>query len=209
MAKVISLTILLFVIRLILVFFGETIGIMPYLVEDVLFYILLLIFGLAFTFFYLYRIEKKNLKDIGFESDNILKSILYGIIGILPLMAMTPLMVLLTDITLPIPPTITIGKIIIALSFTLLGALYEEIMFRGIIQDHLSETMDNDWKVIILTAAIFTATHVFYLPFTGFGIYYIFVFVMATILSWLRIHRDQISCAIVHGGIVFILIILV
>ena len=82
-------------------------------------------------------------------------------------------------------------------------------MFRGIIQKHLSELVNTQFKIIIYTAAIFTVTHIFYLPFTGFGIYYFFVFIMAIILSWLRIKVDQIACAIVHGGVVFILIILV
>ena len=64
-------------------------------------------------------------------------------------------------------------------------------------------------KAIIYTALLFTATHIFYLPFIGFGIYYIFVFIMALILSVLRVKFDQLSCAILHGGIVFILIIFV
>lgn len=206
---IISLASLLFIIRLLLVFFAATIGIMPYLVEDALFYSLLLAFGLIFTFFYLYQIEKSNLKEIGFETDNIKKSILYGLGGILLLMLFTPIIMLLTEISIPASISFSPEKIIIALSFALLGAFYEEIMFRGIIQNHLTELMDNNAKIIIYAAAIFTATHIFYLPFAGFGIYYIFVFIMALLLSWLRIKVDQIACAIVHGGIVFILIILV
>ena len=86
-------------------------------------------------------------------------------------------------------------KIVISLSFGLLGAFYEEIMFRGIIQNHVSDLVNNDEKkVILITALIFTVTHLFYLPFTGFGIYYIFVFVMALILSWLRVKNDQVAC---------------
>ena len=115
----------------------------------------------------------------------------------------------ITGIEIANPPIISPEKIVISLSFAILGAIYEEFMFRGIIQNHLNELVDNDWKIIFYTAAIFTATHVFYLPFGGFGIYYIFVFVMAVLLSWLRVKVDLIASAIVHGGIVFLLIILV
>lgn len=206
---IISLATLLFIIRLVLVFFGATIGIMPYLVEDALFYSLLLAFGLLFTFYYLFKVENSNLKEIGFETENIKRSILFGVIGIAILMCITPLIMILTDIEIANPPHISLEKIIISLSFAILGAVYEEIMFRGIIQNHLTKLIDNNWKIIIFTALIFTATHLFYLPFTGFGIYYIFVFIMALLLSWLRIYVDLISSAIVHGGIVFLLIILV
>ena len=204
---ILSLATLLFVIRLILVFFGTTIGIMPYLVEDALFYSLLLGFGLLFTFYYLYKVENSNLKEIGFETENIKKSILFGIIGIIILMCITPLIIFLTDITLANPPIISPEKIIISLSFAILAAVYEEILFRGIIQNHLNKFIAKEWRIILYTAVIFTLTHVFYLPFTGFGIYYIFVFLMAFLLSWLRIKVDLIASAIVHGGIVFLLII--
>jgi len=190
-----------------LTFFGITIGIMPYLVEDVIFYSLLLLFGLIFTYYYLYKIEKSSFKEIGFKSDNFKKSIIYGLIGIIPLMMLTPLIMLLTNIS-PIP-TISFGKIIIALSFSILGAIYEETMFRGIIQKHITHLEKENIKIVIYTALIFTITHVFYLPFTGFGIYYIFVFIMALMLSWFKIKFDLITCAVLHGGVVFLLIILV
>ena len=173
-----------------------------------IFYSLLLGFGLLFTWYYLYRIEKSNLKNIGFKTENIKRSVFYGLIGIIPLMAMTPLIIFLTHIDITFPPNISAEKIIISLSFSLLGAIYEEVMFRGIIQNHVKELVDNEWKIIIFTAVIFTLTHLFYLPF-DYGIYYIFVFVMAILLSWLRIHVDLFACAITHGCIVFLLIVLV
>ena len=204
-----SISILLFIIRLGLVFFSSTIGIIPYLIEDILFYSLLLAFGLIFTWYYLYKIEKSTFKEIGFMSINKKKTILFGVIGIIVLMIITPLIIILTNMSISIPPNISLGKIIIALCFGFLGAIYEEIMFRGIIQKHLSQLFNDNWRIILSTAVIFTLTHLFYLPFAGFGIYYIFVFIMAVLLSWLGIKLDLLTCALIHGGIVFILILFV
>ena len=206
--KIVSLSLLLFLIRFILIFFQETIGIMPYLVEDVVFYTILMIFGIIFTFFYIYKIEKLSLEDIGGKTDNIKRSILLGLLGFIPLIPLLPIIMFLTNIQISI--NITLGKLIVALSFTILGAIYEELLFRGVIQNHFNElTNHNNGKVILLTAFTFTITHIFYLPFIGFGIFYIFVFIMAVILSILRIKADLLASAILHGGIVFILIILV
>ncbi len=209
LAIIISISLLLFLIRFILAFFGATIGIMPYLIEDVVFYSLLLLFGLTFTYYFLYRIEKSSFKEIGFKSVDLKKSILYGLIGIIPLMLLAPLIILLTNISISPIPSISLGKIIITLSFSLLGAIYEETMFRGIIQKHVAILTKKNKKIIIYTAILFTMTHLFYLPISGFGIYYIFVFVMALLLSWFKLKFDLITCAILHGGIVFLLIILV
>ncbi|MHA1294661.1 MAG: hypothetical protein ACTSQJ_18650, partial [Promethearchaeota archaeon] len=67
---IIILSILLFFIRFALTFFQETIGIMPYLIEDVIFYGLLMIFGLCFTWFYAFKIENVNFEDIRFNAEN-------------------------------------------------------------------------------------------------------------------------------------------
>ncbi len=204
----IVLPVFLFVIRLFLVFYADTIGTMPYLVEDVVFYLLLMVFGLVFTWFYVVRIDKSSFKELGWEVVNAKKSIFYGLVFCIPLFLLMPLIVFLTNIQISI--NITPGKVIVAVAFTVLGAFYEEIMFRGVIQNHLAKlTNNNDKKTIIYTALIFTLTHLFYLPFDGFGIYYIFVFIMAILLSILRLKTDQLACAILHGGIVFLLIVLV
>ncbi len=204
----IALPVLLFVVRLFLVFYANTIGIMPYLIEDIVFYMLLMVFGLAFTWFYVVRIDKSSFKELGWEVKNVKKSVLYGLIFHIPLFLLMPLIVTLTSIQISI--NITIGKILVAVAFTVLGAFYEEIMFRGVIQNHLAKITDNNQKkIVVYTALTFTLTHLFYLPFDGFGIYYIFVFIMAILLSILRIKTDQLACAILHGGIVFLLIVLV
>jgi membrane protease YdiL (CAAX protease family) len=204
---IIILSILLFIVRFALILFQETIGIMPNLVEDIVFYGLLMVFGICFTLAFTFKVEKVSLEEIGGKVESVKKSILYGLLGFIPLISLFPVIIFLADIQ--ISPIITLGKIFVGFSFAMLGAVYEEIFFRGIIQNRFSEiTNDNQLKTIIFTALTFTATHIFYLPLTGFGIYYIFVFVMAIVLSILRIKCDLLACAINHGGIVFILIIL-
>ena len=205
-ALIISLlSIMLFLIRFLLIFYEDTIGIMPYLEEDVIFYSLLTGLGLFMTWFYVRKVEKITFKDLGWKIDKVGRSVFYGILGFIPLISMFPLMIVLTDIQISVE--ITFSKLIVGVGFAVLGAFYEEIMFRGIIQDKLRILMDGSkLKIGILTAFIFTITHLFYLPFTGFGMYYVFVFIMAIILSVLREKVDQLACAILHGGIVFILI---
>ena len=205
--KLFILSLFLFIVRINLVFFADTIGIMPYLKEDVIFYTILMIFGVMMTILYVSKIEKVSFKEIGWNIQDVKKSIVYGLIGYVPLVCFFPLILLLANIQISI--AITIGKIIVALSFAILGGFYEEIMFRGIIQNKFSDLFNDDKKIIFFTALTFTLTHLFYLPFIGFGIFYIFVFVMAVILSILRIKSDQLACAILHGGIVFILIVAV
>lgn len=205
--KVLSLTILLFVVRIILVVFADSIGIMPYLEHDLVFYSLLTIFGVIFTMVFVFKVEKSTLQQIGWKSRDLKKSVLYGALGYLPLIAFLPLVLLLTGIEVSL--TITWQKIILGVEFGLiLGGFFEETMFRGIIQDYLSRKLSKKMTVF-LTALLFTATHLWYLPFTGYGIYYFFVLLMAFILSLLRLKADLIASAILHGGIVFVLIIAV
>ena len=208
LSLIIVLSLLLFSVRFILIFFQDTIGIMPYLIEDVIFYSLLMIFGVLFTWFYVFKIENVSFSDIGGKVENVNKSITYGVIAHIPLLCLLPLMQLLTGIHISF--NITIGKILVAIAFAVLAGVYEEILFRGIIQNHFMEITEHKInKSILLTSITFTLTHLFYLPFTGFGIYYIFVFIMALILSFLRAKCDLLACSILHSGIVFILIIFV
>ncbi len=205
---IIVLSLLLFSVRFILIIFQDTIGIMPYLIEDVVFYSLLMIFGVIFTWFYVFKIEKVSFKEIGGNVENVKKSIIYGLLAYIPLLCLLPFMRFLTNIHITF--NITPGKIIVAVAFAVLAGFYEEIMFRGIIQNHFMEITENNIKkTILLTSITFTVTHMFYLPFAGFGIYYIFVFIMGLILSFLRVKFDLLACSILHSGIVFILIVFV
>lgn len=178
---------------------------MPYLIEDVIFYGLLMIFGVLFTWVYVFKIEKVSFSDIGGKVENVNKSITYGVIAQIPLLSFLQLTQLLTGIHISF--NITIGKILVAIAFAVLAGVYEEILFRGVIQNHFMEITEHKInKSILLTSITFTLTHLFYLPFTGFGIYYIFVFIMALILSFLRAKCDLLACSILHSGIVFFLI---
>ena len=180
---IIILGVLLFIVRLVLVFFADTIGIMPYLKSDIIFYTLLTIFGVGITCLYVKKIEKLSLKDIGWEVKDVKKSIFYGFIVYIPLVCLIPLIIFLTGIEISL--VITWEKVVLALNFSLLAGIYEEVMFRGIMQNHV-RALTSENQTIIFTALIFTATHLWYLPFIGYGIYYIFVFVMALLLSVLR-----------------------
>ena len=208
-AIIIGLSLLLFFVRIMLVVFQTTIGVMPYILPDIVFYTILMVFGVSFCTIYLYKIENKSLQDIGFNKENLLRDIGMGFLGFLPLIAMFPLLLFLTGIEILL--AFTWEKIVIGIVFGLiLGGYYEEVIFRGVIQDHVNELCEgNEIKTMFLTSLIFVATHLFYLPFTGFGIMYVFIFVMAMLLSYLRIHCSQVSCAILHGGIVFILVLFI
>ncbi|MHC1591456.1 MAG: CPBP family intramembrane glutamic endopeptidase [Candidatus Helarchaeales archaeon] len=203
--SVVVLGILLFFVRIMLVPFQFTIGIMPYILPDVVFYGTLTFFGVMFSILYVLKVDDSTFEEIGFENKDVAKNVGIGLLGFLPLIAMFPLVMLLSGIV--INPVITWEKVVIGILFGLiLGGFYEETMFRGVIQNHLSE-IAGEKKAVIYTALIFTATHVGYLPFTGFGIMYGFLFVMALLLSYFRYKFNQISCAVLHGGIVFVLIL--
>lgn len=204
---IVIISLLLFFVRIMLVLFQNTIGVMPYIIPDIVFYSILTVFGVVFSTFFLLKVENKTFEDIGFIKDEIPKNILVGLLGFLPLIAMFPLLLLLTGIQINF--LVTWDKILIGIVFGLiLGGYYEEIMFRGIIQNHFMEITDEKYT-IIRTAAVFVATHIGYLPLTGFGIMYVFLTVMALILSYFRLKFSQISCVILHGGIVFIIVLFI
>ena len=207
--KIIILSILLFFVRIMLVFFSDTIGIMPYIYPDLLFYSLLTIFGIFFTIFYLLKVEKLSFKSIGYKKENWKKSVLFGFLSFFPLICFFPLIIFLTGLEISI--IITWEKVILGIAFGIfLGGFYEEVMFRGIIQNHFNSiTNTNPTKTILFTSIVFVATHIGYLPFVGYGIFYLFIFIMAVLLSILRYKFNQLACFILHGGIVFILIIFV
>ena len=204
---IIVLGLFLFYVRIMLVVYQDLIGIMPYILPDMPFYTILTIFGVVFSIFYVTRVEKKTFAEIGFLKENILKNIGFGLLSFLPLIAMFPIILLLGNLQISL--SVTWEKIVLGIEFGfILGGFYEEVMFRGIMQNHFMKIV-NEKKAVLFTAGVFVATHIGYLPFTGFGIFYIFLLVMALLLSWLRLKCNQVSCAILHGGIVFILVLFV
>ena len=144
---------------------------------------------------------------MGWKNENVGKNIIFGLLSFIPLILMFPLIIILIHIQVSF--IITLDKLILGIGFGLiLGGFYEETMFRGLIQDHVNSLTDEK-KSVLLTAVIFTATHIGYLPFDGFGIIYVFVFVMRLLLSYLRLKFNQLACFILHGSIVLILVIFV
>lgn len=204
---IIGVGLLVFFVRIMLVLFQTWIGIMPYILPDVIFYTVLMLFGVVYSTFYTLKVEKTTLQDLGFTTQDLWKNIGVGLLGLLPLIALFPLVIFLTGIR--IDPLVTWEKIVIGVTFGLvLAGYFEEVMFRGIIQKHFMEVVDEKYAVLG-TTAIFVATHIGYLPLSGFGIFYIFLSVMALLLSYFRLKFGLISCSILHGGIVFILVLFV
>lgn len=207
LSVIIGVGLLVFFVRIMLVFFQSWIGIMPYILPDVIFYTLLMIFGIVYSTFYVLKVEKITFQELGFTRQALWRNIGLGFLGLLPLIAMFPLVVLLTGIR--INPFVTWEKVVIGITFGLiLAGFFEEIMFRGIMQKHFMEITDEKYTVLG-TTTIFVATHIGYLPLVGFGIIYIFLTVMALLLSYFRLKFGLISCSILHGGIVFILVLFV
>jgi membrane protease YdiL (CAAX protease family) len=207
LAIIIILSLFLFYVRIMLVFYQDTIGIMPYILPDIVFYLILTIFGVSFSIFYVLKIEKRTFAEIGFTRGHTIRNIGMGLLSFLPLIAFFPAIIILGNVE--ISTAITWEKVVLGIGFgLLLGGIYEEVMFRGIIQNHFMQ-LTSKTKAILLTAGVFVVTHIGYLPFAGFGIFYVFLTVMALLLSYLRLKYNQISCVILHGGIVFILVLFV
>lgn len=196
-----------FLLRFLLIFFKGLIGTMPHLKENVFFYLSLAILGNSIAYYYVAKIEGKKLRDYGFLLDNLKGSFKTTLLWSIPLFIMFPLIVFAGNLQLSFPNW---ERFVIALCFGLgLGGFYEEIMFRGVIQTKLKEEMEEK-QIIPYTALIFTATHIFYLPLEAHGLYYVFVFVMGYILSYIKEkYNDLFACSLLHGGIVFIMILFV
>nr|MDO8111286.1 CPBP family intramembrane metalloprotease [Candidatus Sigynarchaeota archaeon] len=174
-----------------LVLFADSIGVMPHVQPELIFYSLLTVFGVAFTICAVKFVEKQALTTFGWHLSNLKKNILIGILGIIPLLAFLPVIYFTTNFT--ISSEFTLEKLILASTFGLiLGGFYEEVMFRGIIQYHVGQITTKN-RTIIYTAIIFVLTHVGYLPFDAYGIYYWFLFLMALELSYIRSKYNSIS----------------
>lgn len=203
---------LLFIVRILLVAFQATIGVMPYIVDDVIFYGLLAVFGVGFTVGYVRWVERRPWDELGLartRSAGWAKSLGAGLAGFLPLVALFPLLIALGGVQ--VSTAVTWEKVFLGITFGLvLGGFYEEVMFRGVVQARVGELAGHDApKTVLLTATLFTVTHLGYLPFTGYGIFYLFLFVMALELSVLRLKFGLGACAVLHGGIVFVLVLFV
>ena len=181
------------------------VGIFPSLVNDILFYVLAFTMGMVLVCIYAIKIENKDLKQMFWWPEDKVKriySILFGIGGaIVILLIATGLMSIFG------PPAINleteIDGIIVAIFFGL-GAIYEEIFFRSILQNTLTEDLQDENKAILIQALLFTFIHLFYLPFDGYGILYLTIFLMALILGFLKSKQGLVASILAHGLFVFL-----
>ncbi|MBN2149921.1 MAG: CPBP family intramembrane metalloprotease [Candidatus Lokiarchaeota archaeon] len=205
--RALLISIALFFVRIMLVPFAGSIGVMPHVQPELLFYCLLAAFGVGFSVWSVKSLEKQTFAFFGWHSGDFKKDVLIGVIGLLPLLAFLPVVYFSTHLT--ISSEFTAERLVIACTFGLaLGGFFEEVMFRGIIQFHVGRIATKR-REIAYTAVIFVLTHVGYLPFDAFGIYYWFLLIMAIELSYVRSRYSVVPCSIIHGGIVFLLIMLV
>ena len=161
------------------------VGIFPNLVNDVLFYLLAFILGMLLIYLYVVKIESKDLKEFYWIHEKRGYSLLFGILGALILLLLSSgFMMIMGPLNMNIENSI--DGIIVAILFGL-GAIYEEIYFRGILQDTIAQDLDEK-KAIIIQAFAFLAIHLFYLPFDGFGMYYWTILLMGLLLGSLPIY---------------------
>ncbi len=205
--KILVVSCALFFVRIMLVVFADSIGVMPSVKPELVFYSLLTLFGVGFSIFNVKHVEQRTFADFGWHSSKLGKDVLMGVLGLVPLFAFLPIVYFSTYLVLS--SVFTFEKFVLAATFgIILGGFYEEVMFRGIIQYYVGQITTKK-RTILYTAIIFVVTHIGYLPFDAFGIFYWFLLLMALELSYLRAKYSAISCAILHGGIVFVLVLLV
>ena len=189
-----------FLTRIMLTFFN--VGIFPALVNDILFYALAFVFGMILVFFYAYKIEEVDIKEMYWIHEKKGLSILFGLLaGIGILLISSGFMLLLGS--LPINIETNVDGIIVAVLFGA-GALYEEIFFRGILQNTLEEDLNDSNKAILIQAIVFCGIHLFYLSFAGFGLFYAIIFIMAIILGYLKKRFGLLSSTLAHALFVFL-----
>lgn len=193
--------IVLFLTRVFLLVFD--LGSFPDLEMDPLFYALAFFMGLGFMYVYVTKIEGATLKSVGwfFKVNNVGKQLLYGFLGCIALLiASVGLMAVLLDYQLSTDLSIGADQFITALFFGL-GAIYEEWFFRGLIYQKTDLT---SIQKISISSLMFLGIHVGYLSFTGYGVYYITMAIMALMLGYLAYKLGIISSATAHGFYVFI-----
>ncbi|MHA1734346.1 MAG: lysostaphin resistance A-like protein [Promethearchaeota archaeon] len=206
LARVGVICVTLFFVRLSLTLFEDTIGIVPKVLPDVVFYSVLAAFGITFAWAYARKVEGLGWSELGWSREHIGLNIAAGLLGFVPL-ALTSLLPLRLGVIEPVNE-VTWQKVVVGVTFGwILGGFYEEVVFRGVVQFRLSESL-RPVPAILLTAAIFTASHLWYLPFAGYGVLYLFVLEMALLLGFLRWKVGQLACFVLHGGVVFVLVLL-
>lgn len=74
-------------------------------------------------------------------------------------------------------------------SFMFLGALFEELLFRGIVQNMLSNYIENEWMAIIATTVLFLAFHI---PYFKKPMMLINIAIPSFIFGWIYFNTNNI-----------------
>lgn len=190
---------ILFLTRILLIIFP--VGIFPSLEPDIIFYASVLAAGTAFMMLYLLKIEDVSLEELGFKRNRMILGLIFGVLASFGLLLLSAL-ALIPFSGIPINLYLTPEKIAVAVLFAL-GGIYEETFFRGLLQNYFQEKY-GEYRAILIQSGLFLAIHIGYLPFTGFGIYYLIIFSMALVLGVLRSKFDLYSSSTCHVLYVFL-----
>jgi len=180
-----------------------SVGVFPNLVYDPLFYALLFAAGMLFTIFFIKNIKKKSFQEIGWDPSNILRDIGIGLIFSLVLLVIAALLLLpIQDLSME---SITLGpeKVLTAIFFAA-GAIYEECLFRGVLQKDLEETY-NSKTAIIIQGLAFLAINLFYFPFDIAGLINYTMMLVLALLSGVLAYKYSLFCSST-AHVVFVLL---
>lgn len=180
-----------------------SVGVFPSLVYDPLFYALLFASGMIFTVIFIKNIKKKSFQEIGWDSSNILKDIGIGLVFSLILLVLAALMLLPFQGLSMEGISFSLDKVLTA-TFFAAGAIYEECLFRGVLQKDLEETFDYK-KAIIIQGFAFLAINLFYFPFDIAGlINYTMMLILSLLTGVLAYKYSLYASATAH--VVFVLL---
>lgn len=93
----------------------------------------------------------------------------------------------------------TVLLLLVPLSFLLIGP-GEELLYRGLVQGTLAETL-HPLRAIVIASALFASIHLFALSGDGKVVYIGIAFVLALILGWSYEYTDNLTVpAVIHGA---------
>lgn len=143
-------------------------------------------------------IEKKDLKSIGLDFENLLRKIALAI-GIFAVLALFHLGFYLSGIDYNLSRPALSDVILRTLYYIFILGFTEELVFRGYIQGRLNELSNSNFIPVVLTSLIFASWHY---P-TNFHLgQVIFAFFFGLVLSIIRYKSKEniiVSFALAHG----------
>ncbi len=187
--------IILLIGHILLPFFN--VGIFPDLTNDPIFYLILFLLGIGFTISYISLIENISFKKIGWKSENLKKEFIIGLLFgfiILTVSAVLKMPFLKNSI-----PDFSILKVLTMIFFAA-GAIYEESLFRGLLQTHYLEKENiRNYQIILIPAVAFLFINLSYFPFNPIGLVnYLIMFLMSVTVGWLALKYSLISSTTAH-----------